>query len=168
MKVVVATDGTLDPEQVAGYVVPLAASDTVHVLTVVEVPRRLLADLRAVYGEQPAVRVDRDAEYVSPSGSGVPPQDWPGDDAMIDRYLSDKLTERTAPMVDAITAAGGNAAAEVVESENSANSILEQAKELGADLICIGAHGQGVFEGLLGSVGTKVVRRAHVPVLLIH
>ncbi|MBT8197906.1 MAG: universal stress protein [Acidimicrobiia bacterium] len=168
MKVVVATDGALDPQQVADYVVPLAGSETVHVLTVVEVPRRLLADLRAVYGEQPAVHVDRDAEYVSPAGSATPPRDWPGDDAMIERYLKDKLAERTAPMVEAITQAGGTATAEVIESENTAASILENATALGSDLICIGAHGQGVFEGLLGSVGTKVVRRATVPVLLIH
>jgi len=138
------------------------------VLTVVEVPRRLLADLRAVYGEQPGIHIDRDGEYVSPTGFGTPPQDWPGDDAMIERYLQDKLSERTSPMIEAITAAGGTATAEVVESENTASSILDTAMALGADLICIGAHGQGVFEGLLGSVGTKIVRRAEIPVLLIH
>lgn len=168
MNVVVATDGALDASKTAQYVVPLAGGDTIHVLTVVEVPRRLLSDLRAVYGEQPAAIVDPDAERFQVPVGERPPSSWPGDDAMIERYLQDKLVERTGPVVEAITAAGGTATAAVLESESTASTILEHASKIGAQVICIGARGQGLFEGLLGSVGTKITRRSEIPVLLMH
>ena len=47
MHVLVATDGKLDPNRVADFAVRLAGSDgMVTVVTVIEIPRRLLSDLR--------------------------------------------------------------------------------------------------------------------------
>ncbi len=46
-------------------------------------------------------------------------------------------------------------------------TILEQIEALDADAVVIGSHGQGLFQGLLGSTGTKIVRRCSRPVLLI-
>lgn len=47
--------------------------------------------------------------------------------------------------------------------------ILAQAKELGADLICIGTHGRrGIARALIGSVAESVVRTSPVPVLTVH
>ena len=40
-------------------------------------------------------------------------------------------------------------------------------KHTSADVVVIGSHGSGVFQGLLGSTGTKIVRRSPRPVLLI-
>ena len=70
------------------------------VLTVVEIPRRLLADLRAVYGERAEPVVDSDGEYVgiSPDQPTVT-ADFPGEDAIIEQYLANQLEERTGPMV---------------------------------------------------------------------
>jgi nucleotide-binding universal stress UspA family protein len=47
--------------------------------------------------------------------------------------------------------------------------ILGLAKELDADLICIGTHGRrGVARALIGSVAESVVRTSPVPVLTVH
>ena len=103
MHIVVATDGSLDPTDTVALVAPLAKGAEVTVLTAVEIPRRLLADLRAVYGERSGPPVDSDGEYVgiSPETPGVT-FDFPGEDAIIDRYLSTQLEERTGPRYRAI------------------------------------------------------------------
>ena len=47
--------------------------------------------------------------------------------------------------------------------------IVEQAKEVGADLIVMGTHGRrGAARALIGSVAERVVRTATVPVLTVH
>jgi nucleotide-binding universal stress UspA family protein len=47
--------------------------------------------------------------------------------------------------------------------------ILAQAKELGAELVCIGTHGRrGIARALIGSVAESVVRTSPVPVLTVH
>jgi nucleotide-binding universal stress UspA family protein len=43
------------------------------------------------------------------------------------------------------------------------------ATEVGAQLIVVGSHGRrGVLRGLLGSVAEDIMRRAHVPVTVLH
>ncbi|MDR2801029.1 MAG: universal stress protein [Desulfovibrio sp.] len=50
---------------------------------------------------------------------------------------------------------------------NPAETILQRAKDSGADLIVIGTHGRKGFDHILfGSVAEKVVRSAGVPVLV--
>ncbi len=178
MHVLVATDGRIDPEEAAAFAAPLAGpAGRVTVMTVVEIPRRLLDDLRDAMGQLREVAIDSDAEYVTPppapvvAGSSEPatetPRAWPGDDAMIARYLEDKRIAYTEPVVEALRARGVAAEGIVEEGENAAGTILRRLDELGADVIVIGAHGQGYFEGLLGSTGTKVVRRSPKPVLVL-
>jgi len=170
VQVLVATDGKLDPDVIADFAGPLAGEEGgVDVLTVVEIPRKLLSDLRTmVWGQQTPIEVHSDAEYIDvDSPGGDTPRSWPGDDAIIARYLEDKRAEYTRPVVTALGGRNVSAVGHVVESENAAESILEQAGELDVDVIVIGSHGLGAFEGLLGSVGTKIVRRSKLPVLLI-
>ena len=80
MHVLVATDGNLDPEAVADFASPMAGSDgKVSVLTVIAIPRRLISDLRGVFGERAAPNVDGDAEYVGMTkDAGTAPTGWPG------------------------------------------------------------------------------------------
>ena len=86
MNTVIATDGSLSAEDVLPYVTPLSGGDTVTVLTVVEVPRTLLNDIRGVYGATSVDPVETDAEYVAAGGGSTPPAArWPGDDAIIER-----------------------------------------------------------------------------------
>ncbi len=152
----------------AGFVSPHAEGSAVTVLTAVEIPRRLLADLRAVYGERSGPVVDSDAEYVgiSPKQPGVD-FDFPGDDAIIDQYLASQLGERTGSMVEALRTAGMTVNVEILEGENGAKLILDYLRSKQTDLVVLGTKGYGRFEGMIGSTGTKVARHAPCSVLLI-
>lgn len=168
MKIVVATDGHLSPSDVVPFVAPLAGDGPVQILTVVEIPRRLLADLRQVYGERSGPLVESDAEYVgiAPGEPGVT-LDFPGDDAIIDQYLANQKQERTSAMAGGFADAGVEATVEILDGENAASLILRYLADNRVDLIVLGARGRGLFEGMLGSVGTKVARHSPCPVLLI-
>ena len=53
MHVLAATDGSLETEEAASFAASLADENSkVTVLTVVEIPRKMLQDLRDVMGEQ--------------------------------------------------------------------------------------------------------------------
>ena len=168
MKVIVATDGSLDPAKAAPLAASIAGPDgEVLVLTVVEIPRQLLDAMRVASGlDSPANPIG--VEYVSQASDPVPKTGWIGDDAMIARYVEDQRAERTQPMADAIEALGvANVSTMCRGSENVVDEILAVAKEHNTEILCIGVLGLGRFEGLLGSISTKLARRAPIPVLLV-
>lgn len=168
MHILVATDGSLDMAKALPLIGRLAGSDgKVTVLSVVEIPRRMLAELRGVYGDRPASTVDADGEYVGMATDAIKSAGWPGDDAMVERYLSDKRDEIVQPLVSQLTDAGIAATGAISEGENAASVVLDAIKEHEADVVCLGSHGSGRFEGLLGSTGTKVTRHSPCPVLVI-
>ncbi len=170
MHVLIATDGRLSPVSAADFALRLAGDDgKVTILTVVEVPRMLLTELRRVFGESDSEVLILDHEEVSTKPSGSPrASGWPGDDAVINRYLEDQKESRTRELVAAIEDRSGRTpTVEVRESEKAASEILAAIDELKPDVTCIGSHGRGRFEGLLGSTGTKIARLATCPVLLL-
>ena len=169
MHVLVATDGEIETATAAEFASRLAGADgRVTVLTVVEVPRTFLNDIRDHWGPGDGASVVADYTFVeTPVARQDGPTGWPGDAAMIDRYLRDKLRKNTGPLVDALTQRGIDVDARVIESENVTPAIMKQVIDLDADVVVIGSHGQGLFQGLLGSTGTKIVRRSPRPVLLI-
>lgn len=170
MKVLVATDGKLDPELAARYAKPLAGPNgSIDIVSVIEIPRRLLAEIRSHYGAMEGQIVDRDAEYVPGAlAQDTPPSfNWPGEDAFIQRYLSDKKDEYTSPIVSQLATMGAEATGEVVEGENAGSTILRLLEERDIDVVLIGSHGQGVFDGLLGSTGTKITRQAKCSVMVL-
>ncbi len=169
MHVLIATDGKIDVETASSFAAGLAGpSGRVTVLTVVEVPRAFLHDMRGQWGAMDGVGVIVDDEFVAtPAVPQEAPRGWPGDDAVIERYLADKLDQHTTPIIAALREEGVEVEGSVVESENVTNTILDQLEALGAEVVVIGSHGQGLFQGLLGSTGTKLVRRCPKPVLLI-
>jgi nucleotide-binding universal stress UspA family protein len=165
----IATDGTLAPDFVTPFAAGLAGADgRVTVITVVEVNRNLLRDLRAIFGQQPPTKIDQDAEYVGlRTSASETPAGWPGDEEMITRYLEDQKDSRTAPLASALRAAGLKTEVIVREGEDPAVIIIDEIKSGDVDVVCLGATGQGIFEGLLGSTGTKLARRAPCPVLVM-
>jgi nucleotide-binding universal stress UspA family protein len=172
MHVLIATDGTLDIDKAAQFATALAGSEgKTTVATIVRIPRRLVEELRSKWGAQASTTFDADAEYVGAPqidvGGAAMPRSWPGDDAVIDQYLGNKRVEIARPVVLAIREDGGDAESIVREGDDVEDEIMELRKELDADVIVIGSHGHGAFQGLLGSTGAKLVRRAAVPVLVI-
>jgi len=167
--VLVATDGEIKASTAAEFASRLAGDDgRVTVLTVVEVPRTFLNDIRDHWGPGEGASVVADYTFVeTPVARQDGPTGWPGDAAMIDRYLRDKLRRNTGPLVDALAQRGIDVEARVIESENVTSAIMKEIVELDADVVVIGSHGEGLFQGLLGSTGTKIVRRSPRPVLLI-
>ncbi|MCB1246186.1 MAG: universal stress protein, partial [Acidimicrobiia bacterium] len=92
---------------------------------------------------------------------------WPGDDAVVDQYLGNKRVEFCSPIVEAIRTRGITAKGLAREADDPADEIMALASELGADVVVVGSHGHGAFQGLLGSTGAKLVRRSPCPVLVI-
>jgi nucleotide-binding universal stress UspA family protein len=168
MHVLVATEGQLDATTVAKFVAPLTRDGgRATVLTVIEVPRAMLQELRSHFNDAPPPRLlHSDEEGMISADPIEPPRSWPGDDAMIEQYLTRKKDEICRPLANEMRAAGIDVTSEVVEGR-PAQGILAAATDLEADLIVIGSHGAGLFEGLLGSTGTKVTRLAKRPVLLL-
>lgn len=169
MHVLVATDGTMEVDRTATFAVALAGEGgTTTVATIVRIPRRLLQELRVQWGAHSGVKVDSDAEYVgSPNVEMQMPKDWPGDDSVIDQYLGNKRVELARPVVLGIREIGGKAESIVREGDDIEDDLMALASELKVDVIVIGSHGHGAFQGLLGSTGAKLVRRSPVPVLVI-
>lgn len=55
---------------------------------------------------------------------------------------------------------------EIVEGY-PAETILRRARELGCDLIVLGAHNHGLTQTFLGTVAKRVLRRADIPTLIV-
>ncbi len=167
MHVLVATDGTLDTTLATKMVARLAGeTGRVTVFTVVEVPRQILSDLRSAstrHADPATVDVAFRREQAGDLATG----DWIGDDAFVAQYVKRVVMSRTTALVDALQAAGVEATAVGVEGESAARSVLEAASKYKPDVLCVGTHGVGRFEGLLGSLTTKLARLAPCPVLLL-
>lgn len=165
MKTIIATDGDIDVEKVTRAAAAFRDGEVI-ILTVVEVPRTLLSDLRSVYGERNEPHVSTDAEYVTaPTVEAGVGRGWPGDDEMIGRYVEDQKTRRTAKLVNGLADIGVVAKVEAPEGEEAVDLILGACQD--ADLLVVGTHGTGRFEGLLGGTSTKLARRAPCSVLIV-
>jgi nucleotide-binding universal stress UspA family protein len=86
---------------------------------------------------------------------------------MLAPKLRDDLTREIEKLAAGARAQGVPAEIAIREGD-VVNRILEQARELPADVLVIGTHGAGGFERLmLGSVTEKALRRAPCPVLSV-
>jgi nucleotide-binding universal stress UspA family protein len=168
MHVMVATDGSIDTKKAASLATALAGDGQVTVFTVVEVPREMLNDMRtAVAGKADHKAQEASVEYRTTHASDPPVWPWVGDDAVVDQYVRRTIKDRTDALAAELAAAGANYTVIGEEGENAAKSVLAAAESHGVDVLCIGTHGLGRFEGLLGSLSTKVARRAQCSVLLV-
>jgi len=168
MHVMVATDGSIDAKKAASLATALAGDGQVTVFTVVEVPREMLNDMRAAVASNSEEKAqETSVEYRTTHASDPPVWSWGGDDAVVDQYVRRTIKDRTDALAAELDAAGANYTVIGEEGENAAKSVLAAAESHGADVLCIGTHGLGRFDGLLGSLSTKVARRAQCSVLLV-
>lgn len=166
MHVMIATDGSLDARKMTAFAAKLASGGRVTIVTIVEVPRQMLSDMRRA-ATAAAAPAPVEPEYRRTQAPDAPVTHWVGDDAVVSRYVDDVVSTRTAELVAELEAAGVEHTVVGVEGENAARSVLESAKQHQPDVLCLGTHGVGRFEGLLGSLSTKVARMAACPVLLV-
>jgi nucleotide-binding universal stress UspA family protein len=87
---------------------------------------------------------------------------------MIERYYNEECEAMLAPSRKALDAAGVKY--KVHRRIGAiAESIVEQASQSGSNMICMGTRGMTALSNMvLGSVATRVLHLAHVPVVLIH
>ncbi len=87
---------------------------------------------------------------------------------MIERYYREEGETRLAGVKKELDAAGANYGTHVFVGP-IAETIVEQSKKLGCDVICMGTRGMGAVPNvLLGSIATKVLHLSDVPVVLMH
>jgi nucleotide-binding universal stress UspA family protein len=164
----IATDGGLDAKKTSHIAATLTGGDGhVTVLTVVEVPRQMLNDMRRAATESSGARTEIYPQYRHTQADDGPVVHWAGDDATVSRYVDSVVAARTADLVAELDAAGVDNTVVGVEGESAARSVLESVATLAPDVLCIGTNGLGRFEGMLGSLSTKVARLAPCSVLLV-
>lgn len=153
MNILIATAGVLSPDGVARLVERLAGDGgSVVVMTVIEVPRSFLDEIRS--------------DEWHPLNEGSP--EWTtAEDAVIARYVEERGSRITEPLIAALTARGVEPKVEYLEGEDPAATILDAADRFGADLVVMGATKQLFDESQWESVSTRVIRDARRPVLVV-
>ena len=79
----------------------------------------------------------------------------------------EKSKEESRRQLEALAEASGPNVEARMRSGHPYNTILDEAKKTGADLIIITSHRPGLQDYLLGSTAAKVVRHANCSVLVI-
>lgn len=153
MRILVATAGVLSPEGVARIAQRLCGTDgEIVVITVIEVPRSFLDEIRS--------------DEWHPLTEGSPMWSY-AEDSVIARYVEERGSRLTEPLVSALVARGIDPRIEYLEGEDPAATILEAADRLGADIIVVGATKRLFDESQWESVSTRVIREAGRPVLVV-
>lgn len=185
MNILVATDGTLDVERATEAVGRLyREGDRVFVFTAVNLPSDVLRHMGDT-GIETASKIaheagatlgagDRAAEKLIKSVSTQPritsDVARPGEklDSPIISSLAETANSRMRKLVKSLREAGVEAACFWRTTDNrTAKTTLSAMKECDTDLLVIGSHGSGKYEGQLGSTGTKLVRQASGSVLVL-
>lgn len=153
MRIVIATTGALSPAAVSHFVERLVGSDgIVFVVTVIEVPRSFLDEIRS--------------EHWHPLSDGSP--SWATqEDAIIARYVEERGGRLTEPLTTALEGRGVDTKVMFLEGEDPAGTIIAAAGDIGADLIIMGATKALFDETQWESVSARVMREARLPVLVV-
>ncbi|MFQ5554210.1 MAG: universal stress protein [Acidimicrobiia bacterium] len=154
MHILIATTGVLSAGAAVEFAGRLSSDDgTVTVTTVIEVPRSFLEDVHAD-GWHPLGQHD--------TGNGDP-----GDDTLIDRYVEERGSRLTEPLVSALRAAGITARTTFLEGQNPAKQISVLADEIEADVIVLGATRRIFATSAWESVSSQLIAQTSRPVLVI-
>jgi nucleotide-binding universal stress UspA family protein len=176
MNILIATDGTLDPDRAADAAARwYTKGDTVTVFTAMNVPTTFLrgmGDTRVKNAAQIAHEAgrtlgagDRAAERLI---GALPARPIRQPDLPVVSSLANTAVARTKLIVDALAERGITAKARWWPTEyRTARTVIGAVKALDTDLVIIGSHGHGRYEGKLGSTGTKLVRNVPASVLVL-
>ena len=148
----IATAGVLSPGPVACFAALLASGedDEVAVATVIEVPRSFLDTIRS--------------EQWHPLSDGAAA--WTEEeDAVIERYVSERGHRITEPVLAALRAKDLSPSVRYLEGEDPAATIIAHAEEMDADLVVVGAT-KHLFDDW-ESVSARVIRDLERPVLVV-
>ena len=86
----------------------------------------------------------------------------------IERYYAEETDAMVAASTKALDAAGVTYTVHKLVGP-IAESIVDRARRIGADMIVMGTRGMTALSNMmLGSVATRVLHLAHIPVVLIH
>ena len=84
------------------------------------------------------------------------------------RAIRDKLHNFCAAEMETLRCDMDLTSSVLIREGDTVDEILNVSKELGCDLIVMGAHGKGILaHTFLGSVSEKVLRRSRIPVLVV-
>lgn len=174
MHMLLATDGHLNGKATTELVLRLLKpGDTVTVLTVIDHPGDVL---RSFAGAAGLKELEDTSAAALGFGSGSATVERLEQEAYVkstrfgplDQYFESTAAARQESLLVDLRAAGVEATAIWRSTERrTAKTILETATQIGANILVIGSHGGGRFEGMLGSTVTKLVRLAKIPVLLV-
>lgn len=176
MNILVATDGTLNSQRAADAVQRwYADGDTVTVFTALSVPTDFLRGLEKS-GITAAAQIAHEAGQTLGAGDRaaerlvgkMASQPKASEGSPVLRAMASTAASYTKPLVDALKQRGIEAKASWRTSESrTAKTILSKVKDSDTDLLIIGSHGRGQFEGKLGGTGSKLVRNVDASVLVI-
>lgn len=176
MNILVATDGLLSTKRASQAVGRYyREGDVVFVFTAVNLPSDVLRQLGdsgvkaaskiALEAGQTLGAGDRAAERLIKSISTT---QRPKVDSPVLAGLAETANKRMRPMVKALEEAGVELGSFWRTTDNrTAKTVLSAMKECDTDLLVIGSHGKGKYEGALGSTASKLVRLASASVLVI-
>lgn len=176
MHIFIATDGSLDTAKTVELVQRLhEPNDTVTIFTAIHFPRTFLQTYAAASGAKDIAAIADAAGTQLTGGSnaaedlvGAPTREVDPKQQDTSNYFLSVAEKCCGPITAALGDAGIDATVMWAPTENqTARVILAEAKVKKADLLVLGSHGHGRFEGPLGSTVTKLVRRAETPVLLV-
>ena len=153
VRILIATAGVLTPEPVAEFVTHLVGPDSnVFVVTVIEVPRSFLDEIRS---EEWHPLTDATSKWATE------------EDRVIARYVEERGARITEPVLAALRNRGIEAETVFLEGEDPATTIIHAAEELDAELVVLGATKQLFDESHWESVSARVMRDGGRAVLVI-
>lgn len=89
-------------------------------------------------------------------------------DPAVTAALHDYLVQLVDEEAAGVRASGATAETLVVDADSIHETILEVARERGADVIVMGTHGRtGLARAVIGSVADRVLRHSTIPVVLV-
>jgi nucleotide-binding universal stress UspA family protein len=154
MHVLIATTGVLSPGPAVEFTSHLLGdTGRVTVTTVIEVPRRFLAELR-VDGWHPLAD-DAETAFLAEQ------------EALIERYVDERGRRLTDPIVHALRAAAIESRSVFLEGDDPAAAISKLANDIDADVVVLGATRQIFDQSAWESVSARVMIESGRPVLVV-